>query len=167
MAECCNQAWLTLEKYYNFCDKTPAYYAAMVRKLWKDEYQGQHSPPSNAFVEAGESLNNHSKRTMHRSFDDLIDHKRIKTDRRPARDAYEHYCNQPLEPEGVDALKYWNVQYEAGYQPDLCQMALDLLAIPSMSAECERVFSATKILITDRRNRLKDDIIEACECLRY
>ena len=30
-----------------------------------------------------------------------------------------------------------------------------------MSAECERVFSSAKNLITDRRNGLKEDIIEA------
>jgi hAT family C-terminal dimerisation region len=46
-------------------------------------------------------------------------------------------------------------------------MALDILSILAMSAECERVFSSTKILISDRRNRLKDDIIEANECIRH
>ena len=37
-------------------------------------------------------------------------------------------------------------------------MALVFLSIPVMSAECERVFSCSKILISDRRNRLHDDI---------
>ena len=45
-------------------------------------------------------------------------------------------------------------------------MALDMLCIPAMSAECERVFSSSKLMVTERRNRLKDDIIEAGECLR-
>jgi hypothetical protein len=35
-----------------------------------------------------------------------------------------------------------------------------------MSAECERVFSSTKKLITPERNRLTEDIIEASECLK-
>lgn len=35
-----------------------------------------------------------------------------------------------------------------------------------MSAECVRVFSRTKLLITDRRARKRDDIMEASECLR-
>jgi len=34
-----------------------------------------------------------------------------------------------------------------------------------MSAECERVFSNAKKMITAERNRPDDDIIEACECL--
>ena len=36
----------------------------------------------------------------------------------------------------------------------------------SMSAECERVFSSTKKLITPERNRLAEEIIEASECLK-
>jgi hAT family C-terminal dimerisation region len=45
-------------------------------------------------------------------------------------------------------------------------MALDLLSIPAMSAEPERLFSAAKISITDRRNRLGIQSIEALECLK-
>src|SRR5579871_5398493 len=52
-------------------------------------------------------------------------------------------------------------------QPDLARFALDMLAIPAMSAECERVFSSAKHLITDARNRLNPDIIEANECLKH
>jgi hypothetical protein len=37
---------------------------------------------------------------------------------------------------------------------------------PVMLAECERVFSGAKLLISPNRNRLADDIIEAAECLR-
>ncbi|KJZ68870.1 hypothetical protein HIM_11741 [Hirsutella minnesotensis 3608] len=39
----------------------------------------------------------------------------------------------------------------------LYRMALDLFSIPGMSAECERVFSQTKRLITDERNNLSED----------
>jgi hypothetical protein len=35
-----------------------------------------------------------------------------------------------------------------------------------MSAECERVFSSAKKLITPERNRLHEEIIEASECLK-
>ena len=35
-----------------------------------------------------------------------------------------------------------------------------------MSAECEQVFSSAKLLITDRRDRLKEDIIKASEVLK-
>jgi hypothetical protein len=42
-----------------------------------------------------------------------------------------------------------------------------MLAIPMMSAECERIFSSAKHLITDSRNRLNPEIIEANECLKH
>ena len=44
-------------------------------------------------------------------------------------------------------------------------MAWDMIAIPAMSSECERVFSSAGRLVTPLRNRLKEDIIEASECL--
>ena len=50
--------------------------------------------------------------------------------------------------------------------PTLFQFALDTLSCPAMSAECERVFSSTKRLIIPERNILKEDIVEACECLK-
>ena len=50
--------------------------------------------------------------------------------------------------------------------PALSVMALDVLSIPAMSAEPERLFSGAKITITDRRNRLGIESIEATECLK-
>jgi hypothetical protein len=41
--------------------------------------------------------------------------------------------------------------------------ALDMLAIPAMSGECQRVFSSAKKMITAERNQLAEDIIQACE----
>jgi hypothetical protein len=58
---------------------------------------------------------------------------------------------------------WWNNQ---GWFPTLFQDALDKLAIPAMSAECERVFSSAGKMVTPERNRLGDDIIEAGECLK-
>lgn len=48
----------------------------------------------------------------------------------------------------------------------LFQFALDTLFCPAMSAECERIFSSAKKLITSERNHLEEDIIEVCECLK-
>jgi hypothetical protein len=49
---------------------------------------------------------------------------------------------------------------------DLTRMGLDYLTIPAMSAEPERVISAVKITLSDRRCRMEDDTIEALECLK-
>ena len=49
----------------------------------------------------------------------------------------------------------------------LSRMAFDVFSILLMSAECERVFSAAKIFISNKRNRIKDDIIEIYTLLRH
>jgi hypothetical protein len=46
-------------------------------------------------------------------------------------------------------------------------MAFDVLSVPGMSAEVERIFSQAGRLITDARNRLSDDTIEACQVQHY
>ena len=45
-------------------------------------------------------------------------------------------------------------------------MALDLLLIPAMSTEPERVFSSVQENISDRRNQAQMDLIEALELLK-
>jgi hypothetical protein len=45
-------------------------------------------------------------------------------------------------------------------------VAYDLFAVPGMSAECERAFSRAKKMVTDERNSLRGDIIEAEQCLK-
>ena len=80
------------------------------------------------------------------------------------RDEYEEYlripavpCNNPLE---------WWKQHESQF-PTLSKMALDYLSILLMSAKCERIFSAAKLLITDKQNWMKNNIIESCTLLRH
>ena len=61
-----------------------------------------------------------------------------------------------------DPLEWWHTEDKKQY-PTLYRIALDFLSIPATSCECERVFSQAKKLITDERNCLKADSIEACE----
>ncbi len=75
-----------------------------------------------------------------------------------ARDKYKKYLNTSARP--CDNLLEWWKAYRQKY-PRLSQITLDLFSISIISAECERVFSSAKTLITDRRNGLKKDIIKA------
>jgi hypothetical protein len=43
-------------------------------------------------------------------------------------------------------------------------MAIDFLSIPAMSAAPELCFSVTKETITDKRNKLGSEVIQAFEC---
>jgi hypothetical protein len=46
-------------------------------------------------------------------------------------------------------------------------MAFDVFSIPAMSSEVERVFSSSKRLITDDRNCLGSEVVEACETQKH
>ena len=50
--------------------------------------------------------------------------------------------------------------------PNLARMALNVLSVPAMSDEPERLVSSTGLTLTDRRNRAGIDLIEALEQLK-
>lgn len=50
--------------------------------------------------------------------------------------------------------------------PNLARMALNILSVPAMSDEPERLFSSAGLTLTDRRNRAGIDLIEALEQLK-
>jgi hAT family protein len=50
--------------------------------------------------------------------------------------------------------------------PNLSRMALDILSIPAMAADPERLFSSAGLTVTDRRNHLSIESIEALECIK-
>jgi hypothetical protein len=79
------------------------------------------------------------------------------------RNKYKEYINIP--PTYIEnPLKWWGERRDQ--YPHLSKMAFDLLSIPLMAAECERVFSQAKRFIPDDRSKLKEDIIEAMVVLK-
>jgi hypothetical protein len=67
-------------------------------------------------------------------------------------------------PSGV--LQYWVERLDDPHESLFAHMAVELMSIPAMSDEPERLFSIAKLLISDQRNQLGDDIIQASECLK-
>jgi hypothetical protein len=84
----------------------------------------------------------------------------------PAGDLYQDYieCDPVAKLPREEALNYWNSRLLS--QPNLAHFALDMLALPASSAECEHVFSSSKLLITSVRNRLNPDLVEINGCLK-
>lgn len=64
----------------------------------------------------------------------------------------------------IDILEWWKM-HEHQF-PYLALMARDYLAASATSVPSEQVFSTSKNLITDKRNRLLGKTIRACMCLR-
>ena len=82
-------------------------------------------------------------------------------------DNFDSYINgTPTEfGDGNDVFTWLDRQGNA--PASIRQFAYDLLLIPAMSAEIERVFNSSGNLISDKRNNLVDDTIERLELLKY
>ena len=82
-------------------------------------------------------------------------------------DEYQQYLRSPIvEVPNTDPRSWWLEPTQRKTYPNLSVMALDILSIPAMAAEPERLFSGAKITIIDRRNSLEIEAIEAIECLK-
>ena len=81
-------------------------------------------------------------------------------------DEYTRYCDSPTLPEIHDARQWWLEPTQRRNFPNLSIMALNLLSIPAMSAEPERVFSSIGITVSKRRNRISIVTLEHLECLK-
>jgi hypothetical protein len=84
----------------------------------------------------------------------------------PVEDEYTVYLKAPVLIEVTDARSWWLEPTQRKTYPNLSIMAFNILSIPAMSAEPERLFSSCKITITDRRNQLGIESIEALECIK-
>lgn len=71
----------------------------------------------------------------------------------------------PLPP-NTTALEWWLREEQQHAYPRLSKMAIDILSIPAMSAEPERIFSGSRRTISWTRCSLGGDTIEMLECLK-
>jgi hypothetical protein len=78
-------------------------------------------------------------------------------------DEYSRYIKERVEWV-EDPIAWWLLQKHR--YPNLSQMALDILSIPCMSADVERLFSSCGLTLEDRRNRMGPELLEALECLK-
>lgn len=184
--------WSKLDGYYGKLDESPAYAAAIllhpehksqflkrhwketpnwiaraeeaVKSLWLTRYKDTVKSSMNPMILPS------TKRRDPSDFDQFLHPPDYLDDiQREAEDEFEQYMKVKtviVKPgEAFDVCEWWRV-HESEW-PSLARMAFDMIAIPAMSSECERLFSSSKLLLSDRRARMKEDIIEASECLRY
>lgn len=184
-----NCAYTKLKKYYDLVDDSPYWIAGVVlhpfikwkyfEQTWEKEPQWLHEGKKQVQklwiqhklrVENAVSTQQNSpapassKRRENRLNDDLFSWRHNAPT--VASDEYEIYCLEPpleyvLDPNLINEWRRLEVRF-----PILAKLALDILSIPAMSAECERVFSSAKHLLSDSRNSLIPETIEALECQR-
>lgn len=82
-------------------------------------------------------------------------------------DEYEDYISQePYDIGKMSALTWWTQEAQKSRWPRLSFMAIDVLSMPAMSDEAERVFSGARRTITWDRAQMAPDMIEYRECLK-
>jgi hAT family C-terminal dimerisation region len=77
---------------------------------------------------------------------------------------YDYAPTPIFDPNTFNPIKWWN-DAKSDF-PILHLWAFNTLEIPAMLAKYKRVFSSIKKLITPKRNRLHEQIIEASKCLK-
>jgi hAT family C-terminal dimerisation region len=186
-----NNAWGKLDKYYTLTDESIAYVAAVVlnpawkwtffRSSWKSRPDWLQQAEDAVFALWVNYRDTHPQLPSQSSTTDpqqvapkpqpINDYMRWKTARTlptiTVKDEYEHYCNEDPaivgEKEIFKPIDWWRSPVNQRLYPRLSRLAYNLL---SVSAECERVFSSTGILLSDLRSTMDMASIEASECVR-
>lgn len=145
---------------------------SIVNNMWVNTYKGKY-PASTVltqqdigFPEAGSGTTNSSTQQRHKfqtSFQCkcqvLIESKEI--------DKLAQYLQEPISQDtDLDLIEYWSKMLDIRRMRDLAQMALEILSIPVMSAEPERIFSGARITLTDRRCSIGDEALAKLECMK-
>jgi len=173
-----NSGWAKLVKYYRASDRTPAYIAALilhpsrkwrwVERHWKQEWIAPAKAMMKDFWEdryKPATLSNTPPASSLKPQNEFLQW--LEDDDNPElQDEYLAYCAEPQVPGVKQGYTWWLEARQQKRFPNLSKMAIDILSIPAMSADPERLFSGAKITITDRRNRFGIRTIQALECLK-
>ena len=179
-----NSGWKKMDKYYKLLDKSPAYVTAIVlhpsrkwrwiEKHWKAEWipsakekmktfwETKYKPDDEALITSSATAST----LLAKPPNEFLQWIQDKEDDTTTRDEYLRYCALPQVPGVTQGYKWWLEPTQQKNFLYLSKMAIDILSIPAMSADPERLFSGAKITISDRRNRLGIYTIEALECLK-
>lgn len=185
------KGWDTFDKYYSLSDNSPFYAAAIVlhpnrrtryirhnwrkewqrpalqavKKLW-ESYRDTISVDSLAVVDSlGISLQE-TRLSRNQDTYDIIKQDLYRYNRSAGQDEYEDYIAENTIPIHCTALSWWLMSGQKERWPRLSKMAIDILSIPAMSAEPERVFSGARRTISWERMQLGEETIERVECLK-
>jgi hypothetical protein len=83
-------------------------------------------------------------------------------------DEYKDYNSlESYDPSKKGALAWWCQDTQRQRWPRLSLMAIDILSIPPMSDEPERVFSGARRTVTWDRGQMEAETIEMRECLKH
>ena len=70
-----------------------------------------------------------------------------------------------LGAQDIDHPLQWWLDHRGTF-PRLSRLALDIFAIPSMAANCERAFSGAKLTMTSQRQSMQPETLEPLQCMK-
>ena len=87
---------------------------------------------------------------------------------RAQKDEYDRYLHEPLVNKSTikRPLQWWLDPIQRSRYPYLSIMALDILSIPAMSADTERLFSQAKLTLSTQRQNMDARSLEILQCLQ-
>lgn len=184
LRSCIAASWAVFDKYYQLTDESPAYGAAMllhpsrrmahirrnwpkpwhkpvldmVKAYWEEHYQ--------ALPIASDTAELVDKCRSPDEYDLLAQQLDVVGPAMDEIDEYKSFISQtPIAIDG-SALVWWLREEQQLRYPRLSKMAIDILSVPAMSAEPERVFSGARRTISWDRCQLGSSTIEKGECMK-
>ena len=180
MVNAINMGWYVLDKYYKSFDEAPAYTTALLlhprRRLKYIDINWVSSWREPAFTTAREIWANYkdlpllkSQKEADNSQQELSKFERLAAEldvmEDEEEDEFEKFVNAKPCKITCSPLEWWCKEEQRLEYPRLHQMAMDILSIPPMSDEAERVFSGVRRTISWDRARLGAWIVEMTEVL--
>ncbi len=186
-------AWEVFDKYYSKTDDSPLYAAALIlhpsrrtkyiNTFWKREWRKpalkkvkdlwiwyRERTPLPHIITSPEGRSRQDQQDLD-AYDRIIkDRKKIARPltRPTSEDEFEDYCSgESCDIGNTSALEWWCQDQQRKRWPRLSYMAIDILSIPGMSDEPERVFSGSRRTISWDRAQLEAKTIEELECSKH
>ncbi|EKG08972.1 HAT domain-containing protein [Macrophomina phaseolina MS6] len=175
-------AWYAFDKYYSLTDQVPAYAAALLlhpsrRKRyidanWKKSWVRAVLPKLQSLWEKKYSaIEEATAPTLSQPTNEPDEYDLLERDLNVVQsfaDDWESFIEaDPTEISTKTALEWWCQEQQRIRYPRLSRMAIDILSVPAMSAEAERVFSGARRQIPWSRASLGAKMIEQMECLKH
>jgi ribosomal protein L37AE/L43A len=175
-------AWYSFDKYYSLTDQVPAYAAALLlhpsrRKRyidmnWKKSWARAVLPKlKNLWEEKYAVIDEASALTLSQPTYEPDEYDLLERDLNVVQkfaDDWESFIEaDPTEISTKTALEWWCQEQQRTRYPRLSHMAIDVLSVPAMSAEAERVFSGARRQIPWSRASLGAKTTEQMECLKH
>jgi hypothetical protein len=80
-------------------------------------------------------------------------------------DELDRYLGLDLAGQEITDSVAWWVSKKTIF-PTLSQLALDILSIPAMAADCERTFSLSKLTLSSQRLSMAPETLEQIQCMK-